>query len=388
MITLLSKLFIKDRDNIRDQTVRQAYGILCGGVGIALNLLLFGGKLAAGLISGSISIMADAFNNLSDAGSSVITLIGFKVAGQKPDPDHPFGHGRFEYISGFLVSVIILLMGVELLKSSVDKILHPDDLTLSPVILGVLAASILVKGYMFLYNGKLGKRLDSAAMKAASTDSLSDMLATTVVLASALLSRLSGLHTDGWCGVLVGLFICYAGFCAARDTVNPLLGQAPDQTFVRQVQDIVTAHQEILGIHDLIVHNYGPGRILLSLHAEVSADGELVTLHEVIDTIEHELRDTLNCQAVIHMDPVRQGDEETERLKQLVEKILAGIDPSLTMHDFHIASRPDHTNLIFDVAAPYDFRLPDTELVKLITQKVQAENPCYFTIVDVDKHVC
>lgn len=241
---------------------------------------------------------------------------------------------------------------------------------------------------MFLYNGKLGKRLDSAAMKAASTDSLSDMLATTVVLASALLSRLTGLHTDGWCGVLVGLFICYAGFCAARDTVNPLLGQAPDQAFVRQVQDIVTAHQEILGIHDLIVHNYGPGRVLISLHAEVSADGELITLHEVIDTIEHELHDTLNCQAVIHMDPVRQGDEETERLKQLVVKILAGIDPSLTMHDFHIVSKPDHTNLIFDVAAPYDFRLPDADLAKLIDQKVRAENPRYSTIVDVDKHVC
>lgn len=388
MITLLSKLFVKDRENTRDQAVRQAYGMLCGGVGIVLNLLLFGGKLAAGFISGSIAIMADAFNNLSDAGSSVITLVGFRVAGQKPDQDHPFGHGRFEYISGFLVSVIILLMGVELLKSSVDKILHPGDLVLTPVILGILVASVLVKGYMFFYNGRLGKKLDSAAMKAAATDSLSDMAATTVVLASALLSRLTGIHTDGWCGVLVGLFICYAGFCAARDTVNPLLGQAPDQAFVQQVHDIVTSHREILGIHDLIVHNYGPGRILLSLHAEVSADGELVTLHEVIDTIEHELRDTLGCQAVIHMDPVRQGDEETERLKELVQKILAGIDPALTMHDFHIAVRADHTNLIFDVAAPYDFRLPDRELTELIAQKVQTENPGYFTIVDVDKHVC
>lgn len=387
MITLLSKLFIKDRENIRDQAVRQAYGILCGGVGIALNLLLFGGKLAAGLISGSIAIMADAFNNLSDAASSVITLVGFKVAGQKPDPDHPFGHGRFEYISGFLVSVIILLMGVELLKSSVDKILHPDELALSPVILGILAASVLVKGYMFLYNGRLGKKLDSAAMRAAATDSLSDMLATTVVLVSALLSDFTGLHTDGWCGVLVGLFICYAGFSAARDTVNPLLGQAPDQAFVRQVHDLVTAHREILGVHDLIVHNYGPGRILLSLHAEVPADGELVTLHEVIDSIEHELRDTLGCQAVIHMDPVRQGDEETEHLKQMVVQILAEIDPALSMHDFHIALKQDHTSLIFDVAAPYDFRLPDRELTELIAQRVRAVNPCCRTMVDVDKHV-
>lgn len=385
MITLLTRLFIKDRENIKNPAVRQAYGVLCGTVGIALNLLLFGGKFAAGLISGSIAIMADAFNNLSDAGSSVITLIGFKMAGQKPDSDHPFGHGRIEYISGFLVSVIILLMGVELLKSSVTKIIHPEELTFSPVILGILIISILVKGYMFLYNKGLSKKLNSAAMAATATDSLSDMLATTVVLASTLVSRFTGFHADGWCGVLVGLFICYAGFSAARDTVSPLLGQAPDQEFVQQVKDIVTAHREVIGIHDLIVHNYGPGRVLISLHAEVSADGNIVTLHEVIDTIEHELRDALNCQAVIHMDPIRVGDEETERLKKLVKGILEEIDSDLTMHDFQIAAKPHHTNLIFDVVTPYGFRLSDAELVSLIDRKVKSENPSYFIIVDVDK---
>ena len=385
MVTLLSKIFIKDRENVSSSAVRQAYGMLCGAVGIALNLLLFGGKFAAGLISGSIAITADAFNNLSDAGSSVITLIGFKMAGQKPDSDHPFGHGRIEYISGFLVSVIILLMGVELLKSSVSKIIHPEELTFSPVILGILIVSILIKGYMFLYNKRLGIKLSSAAMTATATDSLSDMLATTAVLVSTLISRFTGLHADGWCGVLVGLFICYAGFSAARDTVSPLLGQAPDAAFVQQIKDIVTAHGEILGIHDLIVHNYGPGRILISLHAEVSADGDIVTLHEVIDTIEHELRDSLNCQAVIHMDPIRVGDEETERLKKLVKGLLAEIDSSLTMHDFHIVAKPAHTSLIFDVVTPYGFRLSDTELVALIDKKVKSENPNYFIVVDVDK---
>lgn len=385
MITLLSRIFIKDRKNIKSPKIRQAYGMLCGAVGIFLNLCLFAGKFAAGLISNSIAITADAFNNLSDAGSSIITLIGFKMAGQKPDPDHPFGHGRIEYISGLLVSVIILLMGFELLKSSVSKILHPEKLAFSPVIVAILLISILVKCYMFSYNRRLGKLLDSSAMLATGTDSLSDTLATTVVLIATVTAHFTGLAIDGWCGVAVGLFICYAGFSAAKDTVSPLLGQAPDREFVQQVNDIVMAHEEVIGIHDLIVHNYGPGRVLISLHAEVPADGDILTLHDVIDTIEHELHSTLDCHAVIHMDPVRVGDEETERLKKLVKGYLAEIDGSLTMHDFRIVTGPSHTNLIFDVVTPYDFPLSDSELVALIDKKVRTENPDYFIVVDVDK---
>ncbi len=384
MITLLSKLFIRQREDTNDPAVRRAYGVLCGAVGILLNILLFAGKFAAGLISGSIAITADAFNNLSDAGSSVITLVGFRVAGQKPDHDHPFGHGRFEYISGLLVSVVILLMGFELLQSSVSKILHPASLTFSPLISGILILSILVKGYMFFYNKSLGKKLHSAAMTATATDSLSDMLATAVVLISTLISHFAAVNVDGWCGILVGLFICYAGYSAAKDTVSPLLGQAPDQEFVQQVNTIVQAHKEVLGIHDLIVHNYGPDRLLISLHAEVSADGNILELHEVIDAIEHELRSTLNCQAVIHMDPVRVGDPETDRLKAMVRDILAEIDPQLTMHDFHITARPTHTNLIFDVVAPYGFRLTDAELITLIDRKVKEKDPSYYIVVDID----
>lgn len=384
MITLLSKLFIRQREDTSDPAVRRAYGVLCGAVGILLNILLFAGKFAAGLISGSIAITADAFNNLSDAGSSVITLVGFRVAGQKPDHDHPFGHGRFEYISGLLVSVVILLMGFELLQSSVSKILHPASLTFSPLISGILILSILVKGYMFFYNKSLGKKLHSAAMTATATDSLSDMLATAVVLISTLISHFASVNVDGWCGVLVGLFICYAGYSAAKDTVSPLLGQAPDQEFVQQVNTIVQAHKEVLGIHDLIVHNYGPDRLLISLHAEVSADGNILELHEVIDAIEHELRSTLNCQAVIHMDPVRVGDPETDRLKAMVRDILAEIDPQLTMHDFHITAKPTHTNLIFDVVAPYGFRLTDAELITLIDRKVKEKDPSYYIVVDID----
>lgn len=385
MLTLLSRIFIRSEKETNDPAVRQAYGMLCGSVGIFLNLCLFIGKFAAGVLSNSIAITADAFNNLSDAGSSIITLIGFKMAGQKPDPDHPFGHGRIEYISGLLVSIIIILMGFELLKSSFDKILHPEELTFSPVVLLILLASILVKCYMYFYNHRLGKRFSSSAMLATATDSLSDMLSTAVVLIATLVSHYSGLGIDSWCGILVGLFICYSGFGAAKDTISPLLGQAPEPEFVRQVTDIVMAHPEIVGTHDLIVHNYGPGRVLLSLHAEVPADGDILKLHDVIDTIEHELRDTLSCHAVIHMDPVQVGDAETDRLKALVGACLETIDPALSMHDFRIVAGPTHTNLIFDVVTPYRFKLSDSELTALIQEKVQEKNPTYFTVIDVDK---
>lgn len=385
MVTLLSKIFIKNREDIKNPQVRLAYGMLCGAVGIFLNLCLFTGKFIAGTISHSIAITADAFNNLSDAGSSIITLIGFRMAGQKPDSDHPFGHGRIEYVSGLLVSVIILLMGLELLKSSVSKIIHPENLSFSPVILIILLASILIKCYMYLYNNRLGKKLESAAMCATATDSLSDTLATTVVLIATLVAHFTDLAIDGWCGILVGLFICYAGFNTAKDTISPLLGQAPEKEFVQQVNDIVMAHEGIIGIHDLIVHNYGPGRVLISLHAEVPADGDILVLHDLIDTIEHELRDTLNCHAVIHMDPVQMGDEETARLKTLVSSYLAEIDTSLTMHDFRIVTGPTHTNLIFDVVTPYQFPMSDNELIAKITERIQRDNPNYFAVIEVDK---
>lgn len=385
MISLLARLFIKNHQDTKNPNVRQTYGILCGALGIGLNLLLFAGKFAAGFFSHSIAVTADAFNNLSDAGSSIITLIGFRMAGQKPDPDHPFGHGRIEYISGLLVAVIILLMGFELIQGSAAKILRPEDLTFSPAVLIILAVSILVKCYMYLYNCRLGKRLDSAAMLATAADSLSDALATTLVLAATLTAHFTGLHIDGWCGVLVGLFICWTGFNAARDTISPLLGQAPDKEFVRQVNEIVMSHQNVLGIHDLIVHNYGPGRILISLHAEVPADGDILTLHDMIDRIEHQLRDALDCHAVIHMDPVCVNDQETNRLKSLVLGYLEEISPRLTMHDFRIVAGPTHTNLIFDVAAPYDFPLQDSELIQAINQRIQQENPGFCAVIEVDK---
>ncbi len=378
MLTLLEKWFIKD-DN------RHAYGMLCSILGIILNILLFAFKLFAGILSNSIAITADAFNNLSDAGSSIVTLFGFKLASQKPDPDHPFGHGRIEYLSGLLVAILIILMGVELMEGSVNKIMHPVKLEFSPTILVILLLSIFVKCYMAYYNRKIGKKIDSAAMLATATDSLSDCISTLVVLLTTLVSYYTQLSIDGYCGVLVGFLIILAGIHAAKDTIDPLLGTAPDPAFVKQVENIVMSDDLIIGIHDLIVHNYGPGRILISLHAEVPSDGDLLEMHDAIDLLEHRLRDELSCQAVIHMDPICLHDELTNELKQIVSKILLDLDPILTMHDFRIVTGPTHTNLIFDVVTPYDYCYSDEELNKLICAKIHDYNENYHAVIDIDK---
>lgn len=385
MISILTRLFIRDSENVTSPSVRQAYGILCGAAGIFFNLLLFAGKAFAGMISGSIAITADAFNNLSDAGSSIITLIGFKMAGQKPDPDHPFGHGRIEYVSGFLVSIVILIMAFELIKSSFLKILDPEKLTFSPLIIVILLVSIGVKFYMCYYNRKIGRKIDSAAMGATAADSLSDTLSTVVVLIATLVSHFTGLQIDGYCGIAVGFFICFTGINAAKDTINPLLGQAPKPEFVSRIQDIVMSFDGIIGIHDLIVHNYGPGRVLISLHAEVPADGDILSLHDMIDLIEHELSRQLTCSAVIHLDPVCVNDEETNSLKQTVTEMIHVIDSQLTLHDFRIVKGPTHTNIIFDVVVPYGFYMTDSQLTEKITAHIQAVNPSYYAVIQVDK---
>ena len=386
MISLLSKWFIKDSENVHNPAVRQAYGVLCGAVGIGFNILLFAGKFVAGFLSGSIAITADALNNLSDAASSVITLIGFRMAGQKPDPDHPFGHGRIEYLSGLLVAIAILFMAWELIKSSFDKILHPETVTCNPLIIGILLVSILVKLYMAFYNRSISKKIDSAAMKATATDSLSDTLATTVVLLSTLCAYFWGFKIDGYCGILVGFFILYAGIQAAKDTVSPLLGQPPAPGFVQQIEDLVMSHEGIIGIHDLIVHDYGPGRLMISLHAEVPADCDILSMHDLIDNIEHDLRHDLQCEAVIHMDPVCTNDEETIHMKQTVKEIVAGIDSRLSLHDFRIVKGPTHTNVIFDLVIPYKFEYSDAETVEIIQEKIQECNPTYFAVIDVDRN--
>lgn len=386
MVTLLANLFIRDKDDIKNPRVRQGYGMLCGLVGIGLNLLLFAGKFLAGVLSHSISITADAFNNLSDAASSVVTLVGFKMAGAKPDVAHPYGHGRIEYITGFIVSGAIIVMAFELVKSSVDKILNPMPVELSVLSVGILSASIFVKMYMAFYNYKIGKKLGSAAMRATATDSMSDTCATAVVLLGAVIGELTGLRVDGWCGVLVGIFIFYAGITAAKDTLNPLLGQPPDAEFIAQIEEIVLAHEEIRGVHDILVHDYGPGRCMVSLHAEVSADGNIIKLHEVVDDAEVRLQRELNCNAVIHMDPVVTEDTYILELKGKIERLIGGIDSIITMHDFRVVPGQAHTKLIFDVVVPYGYRHGDEELEEMIIRRISEElGEEYFVALQVDK---
>lgn len=388
MITLLSSLFIKNKDDAKSPQVRKAYGILCGGVGIFLNICLFAGKFFAGLISNSIAITADALNNLSDAGSSLITLIGFQMAGQKPDVDHPFGHGRIEYISGLLVSVAIILMGFELVKSSVEKIIHPEATSFNPIVIGILIVSICVKLYMAVYNTFVSKKIESAAMKATATDSLSDSLATLVVLISTLICKFTSVNIDGYCGIAVGLFILYAGFNAAKDTISPLLGQPPQKEYIDRIENIVNAHKEILGIHDLIVHDYGPGRIMVSIHAEVDSTGNIMEIHDLIDNVEKELSQECHCEAVIHMDPILLNDPLTDALHNQIDTILQNLDPTLKLHDFRVVTGPTHTNIIFDILLPFDYKMTDAEVVTYLQKEIQKLNENYFAVIQVDKAYC
>lgn len=385
MITFLARLFIKDYQNTNSPKVRQAYGILCGAVGIGLNILLFIGKFFAGILSGSIAITADAVNNLSDAGSSFITLIGFQMAGQKPDSEHPFGHGRIEYLSGLFVAAAVLIMAFELVKTSLEKILHPEKVECTPLILVILVASILVKFYMSYYNRKLGKKLDSAAMSATAADSFSDMVSTTFVLIVTLSSLFTDFNLDGWCGILVGIFIFYTGITAMKETVNPLLGQPPTKELVSQIKNIVNAHPSVLGIHDLLVHDYGPGHLIISLHVEVSAKGDILKIHDEIDNIERELKQRLNCIATIHMDPVVTDDAFANQMKDTVLELIRQLDPELKMHDFRMVTGPSHTNLIFDVVVPYGCPLSPKEVEKTLSDKIHNLPGNFYAVICIDQ---
>lgn len=361
MITLLARLFIRDRDKVTDARVRRAYGMLCSLTGIGLNILLFLGKYLAGRLSGSIAMTADAFNNLSDAGSSVITLLGFRMAAKKPDPGHPFGHGRIEYLSGVAVSLIIIVVGVQLGLESINKIMSPEPVDAGLVPMLVLVASICVKGYMFAYNRGIGRKINSPGMSATAMDSLSDCIATGVVLISMLLARFADVNVDGWGGAAVAVFIIFSGFKAAKETLSPLLGNPPDPQLVRDITDIVMSHPEVLNVHDLIVHDYGPGRLMISLHAEVPGDGDIYALHDAIDTAEYELQEKLGCSAVIHMDPVSPDGTKTAHMREELAEAAKAIDPRLSIHDFRIVDGPTHTNVIFDAVLPNDSPVTEDE---------------------------
>ena len=385
MIALLSRLLIADRENTESPKVRKAYGVLCGAVGIFLNVVLFAGKLFAGTLSGSIAVTADAFNNLSDAGSSAVTLLGFQLGGQKADREHPFGHGRIEYLSGLAVALLIVLMGVELAKSSVGKIRHPEPVQSGGLVTVILLAAIAVKLYMFLYNRTVGKKINSVAMEATAADSLSDCIATTAVLGATLVGQFTGLMIDGWCGIVVSAFILWSGFNAGKDTLDPLLGQPPAPEFVQHIKDLVMAHKEIIGIHDLLVHDYGPGRCMISLHAEVSAANDILAIHDAIDNIERELKEALGCDAVIHMDPVVVDDGVTSETRKKVATLVKCIDDELTIHDFRMVTGPTHTNVIFDVVVPHRFRLTDQEVEEKVRSAVRTLDGNYYAVITVEK---
>ena len=388
MITLLSKLFIKNRTEYENPRVRSQYGMLTGGVGIFLNILLFAGKLLAGSIARSVAMTADAFNNLSDAGSSIISLLGFKLAAQKPDTEHPFGHGRFEYIAGLLVSAAIILMGFELLKSSVQKIISPEPIEFSVTAVIILVVSVAVKVYMAIYNRRIGKKIRSSALLATAGDSVSDSAATSVVLIATLVSRFFGVNIDGWCGAAVSLFVLYSGVRSIKDTIAPLLGTAPDPELVKKIEEIVTSYDRIAAIHDLVIHDYGPGRRMISLHAEVpmTAEDDVFDVHDVIDNAERKLQSELGCDATIHLDPVAAGDERTALLKAEMTEAIQAIDPSLRLHDFRIVPGPTHTNMIFDVVVPFDLKMTPEQVREAVCREAEKlEGGKYYAVVTVDR---
>ena len=379
----LCRLFVKNADNPQDPQVRLAYGRMAGITGIVCNLLLCGGKLLAGFLAGSLAMIADAFNNLSDAGSSIVTLVGFKLAGAPADEDHPFGHGRMEYLSTLGVAVLIILAGFELASSALDKILHPEEPAFSVVSAVILLASIGVKLWMAIFNRRIGQRIHSDTLLATGTDSRNDVICTGVVLVSSIVSWRTGWSLDGYVGMAVALFVMWSGFSIIRDTISPLLGQAPDPELVKEIEKTVLDHEGVVGIHDMMIHDYGPGRMMISLHAEVPEAQSIRISHDIIDNIEVELQEKYNVIACIHMDPVDTDNPETLALKEMVTALLPTLDARLSLHDFRVVAGDTHTNLLFDVVVPHDY--PDRQqLPARIQSAVQQHDPKLFTVLKVE----
>lgn len=386
MICFLARFFVKDYEQVKLPKVRQGYGIISGATGIAFNILLFVTKFMAGLISGSISILGDAFNNLSDATSSIVTLVGFKLAGEEADEQHPFGHGRIEYIAGLIVSLFIIIMGFELAQSSIHRIFNPEPVEFSASIAVILVFSIIIKLIMFQGNLQASRRIESSALKSTALDSISDVVTTSVVLLSNIFAYYTGITVDGFFGVFVGFFIIKTGYEAARDTINPLLGEPSSKEVIEDVLSTVTAHDGILGAHDLIIHNYGPSRIFMSLHVEVPGDQDIITVHDLIDDIESELRQKYHCTAVIHMDPVVMNDKETDDYKKKAANILKSLDPKLGFHDFRVVHCENgERKLSFDVGVPYKYDLKDEEIVKYLETHIAGAYPEIKCDITIDK---
>ena len=386
MRKFLIRIFVKDYENTKDPFVRDRYGRLAGAVGIVTNVFLSGAKIAAGLLFGSIAILADGINNLADASSSVILLIGLRLAAKPADVEHPYGHARIEYLTGLIISFLIIILGVQLLMTSIDKIRFPEAVEFNWLLVVVLVLSIAVKVWQAFFYIRIGETIKSSAIKATGTDSRNDVISTLAVLLSLLVGKLTGVNLDGITGAMVALFIIYSGIQLIRETSSPLLGSSPDPELVNEIRERVLAHDGVLGIHDLVVHNYGPGRIFASLHVEVDAHGDLIASHDVVDNIEREIAKDLKIQLVAHMDPLDTKDPLTVELNHSLNEIIAPLCGVSEIHDLRIVAGYSHQNIIFDVVVDFDCPYSDTELKKLLDQEIKELSPTFFSVITIDRN--
>ena len=383
MTNLLIKLFIKDND-VSNLGTRGKYGMLSSATGIVVNILLSIVKLVIGIIANSISIISDALNNITDVGSSVVTMIGFKISQKKIDKDHPWGHGRMEYITAFIVDIIILMVGFELLKSSIDKIIHPELPAVNNVTIIILVIAVLTKLWLILFYKKIAKMIDSNAIKGNAYDSISDSISTLVVLISAVVAKLCGVSIDGYASLIVSVFILFTGYKAIKETVDLLLGMKPDPEFIKDIEDEAKKYEMISGIHDIMVHDYGPGRKIVSFHAEVPADGDICKVHDIIDQMEQDLFEKFNCITTIHMDPIVVDNKEINDMRDFTEKIVKELNSEFSIHDFRMTDGGKRVNLIFDLVVPRDKEYDKEEIIKNVQQKIHEKDKKYFAVIKVE----
>jgi len=385
MRKLLIRIFIKDYKNIKDPIVRTQYGKLAGAVGIATNLILCVSKIVIGLTVNSIAVIADGVNNLTDTASSAITLIGFHLAAKPSDVEHPYGHARFEYLAGLVVSLLIIVLGIKLFTTSVDKVIHPDPLQFNMLTVFILVLAIAVKVWQALFNVRTGEEIQSSTLKATGMDSRNDVISTGAVLISLLISRFTGLQLDGYMGCLVALFIMYSGIQLIRETSGPLLGKAPDPELVKEIEERICAHKGVLGIHDLVVHDYGPGRIFASVHVEVDAYGDLIQSHDMIDNIERTISEELKLHLVVHMDPLETRDPLTIELNEKISKILSNLDGVVGFHDLRVVAGYTHSNIIFDIVVSPECKLTENHVKTYVEEQIRLLDKTYYVVVNFDR---